>query len=360
MTSYLAMFPPSLPHYFIEKYTKPGDIVYDPFCGRGTSVLEGCRLGRVGVGNDLSPLAFCLSKAKSDLPKPRNVLKRLRELNSVYSPPSIHQVDPNIKMLFDASKTLPQLVYLKDRLNISRSKVDNFIMALLTGIMHGKHRKSGSSIYCSIDMPNTFSFSPAYIKKYIAKHHLKAPCQDVFVLLEQRLDHLFSQPVTPLQCLSKYTRGYCFQTDAIKSSKRVLQKFGKNSVALIVTSPPYLKNISYAKFNWIRLWLFKKSQKAHEFRDNLAFKPYATYLHKLFNSWAEILKPGGRACVVIGDVHEQKLALDVWEFGKTRSALKLETIMVDTLDLSSKTTRIWGNKKGRATKIDRILVLQKE
>ncbi|WP_281743994.1 DNA methyltransferase [Helicobacter suis] len=264
-------------------------------------------------------------------------------------------------MLFDTSKTLPQLVYLKEHLNISRSKVDNFIMALLTGIMHGKQAKSGSSIYCSIDMPNTFSFSPAYIKKYIAKHHLKAPCQDVFMLLEQRLNHLFSQPVTPFQCLSKYTSGYCFQTDAIKCSQRMLQKFGKNSVALIVTSPPYLKNISYAKFNWIRLWLFKKSQNTQEFRDdNLAFKPYATYLHKLFNSWVEILKPGGRACVVIGDVHDRQLALDVWEFCKGSSGLKLETILVDDIKFSPKTTRIWGNKKGRATKIDRILVLQKE
>ncbi|BCD47009.1 hypothetical protein NHP194003_02130 [Helicobacter suis] len=63
-------------------------------------------------------------------------------------------------MLFDTSKTLPQLVYLKEHLNISRSKVDNFIMALLTGIMHGKQAKSGSSIYCSIDMPNTFIFHP--------------------------------------------------------------------------------------------------------------------------------------------------------------------------------------------------------
>ncbi len=288
-------------------------------------------------------------------------MKRLRELNSTFCPPSINQVDPNIKMLFDTSKTLPQLVYLKEHLNISRSKVDNFIMALLTGIMHGKQAKSGSSIYCSIDMPNTFSFSPAYIKKYIAKHHLKAPCQDVFMLLEQRLNHLFSQPVTPFQCLSKYTSGYCFQTDAIKCSQRMLQKFGKNSVALIVTSPPYLKNISYAKFNWIRLWLFKKSQNTQEFRDdNLAFKPYATYLHKLFNSWVEILKPGGRACVVIGDVHDRQLALDVWEFCKGSSGLKLETILVDDIKFSPKTTRIWGNKKGRATKIDRILVLQKE
>ncbi|WP_163534650.1 hypothetical protein [Helicobacter suis] len=109
------------------------------------------------MGNDLSPLAFCLSKAKSDLPKPRNVLKRLKELNSTFCPPSIHQVDPNIKMLFDTSKTLPQLVYLKDRLNISRSKVDNFIMALLTGIMASKPKVA--HLFIAV-MPNTLVFHP--------------------------------------------------------------------------------------------------------------------------------------------------------------------------------------------------------
>ncbi|WP_104707138.1 DNA methyltransferase [Helicobacter suis] len=161
------------------------------------------------------------------------------------------------------------------------------------------------------------------------------------MLLEQRLNHLFSQSDSVFQSLSQYTSGYCFQTDAIKCSQRMLQKFGKNSVALIVTSPPYLKNISYAKFNWIRLWLFKKSQNTQEFRDdNLAFKPYATYLHKLFNSWVEILKPGGRACVVIGDVHDRQLALDVWEFCKGSSGLKLETILVDDIKFSPKTTRM--------------------
>ena len=32
--SYMAMFPPCVPHYFIEKYSKEGDIVFDPFSGR--------------------------------------------------------------------------------------------------------------------------------------------------------------------------------------------------------------------------------------------------------------------------------------------------------------------------------------
>ena len=34
--SYRACFKPQLPNYFIEKYTKEGDVVYDPFGGRGT------------------------------------------------------------------------------------------------------------------------------------------------------------------------------------------------------------------------------------------------------------------------------------------------------------------------------------
>ena len=37
--SYMAMFPPSLPHYFIERYSIEGDLVLDPFSGRGTTIF---------------------------------------------------------------------------------------------------------------------------------------------------------------------------------------------------------------------------------------------------------------------------------------------------------------------------------
>ena len=40
LQSYMAMFPPALPHYFIRRFTKPGDIVLDPFSGRGTTAVK--------------------------------------------------------------------------------------------------------------------------------------------------------------------------------------------------------------------------------------------------------------------------------------------------------------------------------
>ncbi len=61
MCSYLAMFPAALAHAFIARYSRPGDTVLDPFSGRGTTPLQACAEGRVGVGNDLNPLAYLLT-----------------------------------------------------------------------------------------------------------------------------------------------------------------------------------------------------------------------------------------------------------------------------------------------------------
>jgi DNA methylase len=54
LCSYFAMFPPQVPHVFIRWLTQPGDVVYDPFAGRGTAPMEACRLGRLGVGSDVN------------------------------------------------------------------------------------------------------------------------------------------------------------------------------------------------------------------------------------------------------------------------------------------------------------------
>jgi DNA modification methylase len=62
--SFPAKFPPQLPRKFIEGLTTPGDVVLDPMMGSGTTVLEAYLSGRHGVGFDIDPLAFMLTKAK--------------------------------------------------------------------------------------------------------------------------------------------------------------------------------------------------------------------------------------------------------------------------------------------------------
>lgn len=380
MTAYLAMFPPNLPHYFIERFSKVGDLVFDPFSGRGTTAFEACRMGRVGIGNDLNPLAICLTKSKVNIPtNKQDIFKRLKELEKQYKPSNtnIKDISSDIKMLYDESTTLPQLVFLRQNLN-KKCKVDIFILGILTGLMHGKHRKDGTSIYCSIDMPNTFSMSPNYVRNFIKTHKLTKPKQNVFTLLKQRTKHLLQEQDDTLKNLSQYKEGFCFETDAIKSSAKVAKKYRQNSISLIITSPPYLKNIHYGKYNWIRLWLldedtkqvdsnvsiYQKTQKIKGIKDNLPFEKYAQYMQNLFNSWYKILKPKSNAFVVIGDVEDINLANKTWEYIKQNGGckLKLKQIIDDDIESNGvrKVTRIWGQKKGKATKIDRILHLQKE
>ena len=141
MCSYMAMFPPTLPHTFIRWLTDEGDVVYDPFSGRGTTVLEACLLGRVGLGSDASPLACVLSAAKAQ-PSNSNALNgRLAALRRDYRAPGTAEVPQHIRILF-AEKTLEQLVWLRAELSMARA-TDRYLMAVLLGILHLNARTDG-------------------------------------------------------------------------------------------------------------------------------------------------------------------------------------------------------------------------
>src|SRR5262245_47404887 len=51
--SYRACFKPQLPRFFIERLTEPESLVYDPFLGRGTTMIESALLGRRVAGCDI-------------------------------------------------------------------------------------------------------------------------------------------------------------------------------------------------------------------------------------------------------------------------------------------------------------------
>ena len=63
--TYPAKYIPQIPRFFIEKYTKEGDLVYDPFLGCGTTLVECKLLNRDGIGVDLNPIATLVSKVKT-------------------------------------------------------------------------------------------------------------------------------------------------------------------------------------------------------------------------------------------------------------------------------------------------------
>lgn len=64
---YPARFSPLFVQAAIEHFTEPGDLVFDPFVGGGTTLVEAMRLGRAGVGSDINELAIFISQVKTTM-----------------------------------------------------------------------------------------------------------------------------------------------------------------------------------------------------------------------------------------------------------------------------------------------------
>ena len=78
--SYRACFKPQLPAFFISRLTDLGDGVYDPFMGRGTTLLEAFIQGRKALGNDINPLSTALLEPRINPPTLEDIESRARQL----------------------------------------------------------------------------------------------------------------------------------------------------------------------------------------------------------------------------------------------------------------------------------------
>lgn len=348
--SYMAMFPPSIPHYFIERYSQPGDTVLDPYSGRGTAPLEACSMGRIGVGNDRSPLAFALTFAKTNTPQRGRVLNRIAALEKSFisNQWKLDGVEWQIRMIFHDS-TLRQILHFQKELNWERSNVDAFVAAMLLGIIHGN-----SEGYLSLRMPNTFSMSPNYVKTYIEKHDLQRPNRDAFALLRRKLERCYQKPAKS---------GKTFQRDA-----RKLGWVRTASVDLVVTSPPYTRVIRYGAYNWIRLWFLGENAKEVDSKllCTQSLPKYLDFMVASLEEMKRVVKPGGHVVLIIGDVKDRvsgidlNLAEQVWLQAARPLGFEIREALKDGFDQDTKVSRIWGEeKRGRATKVDRILVLKR-
>jgi site-specific DNA-methyltransferase (adenine-specific) len=65
-----AVFPPALPEFFIKLFTKPGDLVADPFVGSGTVPVVAAKLGRdyLGIDTNLDYVAEARVRAAGTKP----------------------------------------------------------------------------------------------------------------------------------------------------------------------------------------------------------------------------------------------------------------------------------------------------
>lgn len=65
---------------FIKKYSKPGDVVLDPFCGSGVSVSEAVFNNRKGIGIDINPSSILITKNVIQVIDSKKMLKEFNRI----------------------------------------------------------------------------------------------------------------------------------------------------------------------------------------------------------------------------------------------------------------------------------------
>ncbi|HZL19121.1 MAG TPA: DNA methyltransferase [Polyangia bacterium] len=65
--SYAGRMHPTIARGAVAAFSRPGEMVIDPFCGSGTVLVEAMAAGRAGVGVDASPLGTAIARVRTTL-----------------------------------------------------------------------------------------------------------------------------------------------------------------------------------------------------------------------------------------------------------------------------------------------------
>jgi hypothetical protein len=352
--SYRACFKPQLPAFFIERLTQPGDRVYDPFMGRGTTPLEAALRGRAPLGNDANPLCERLLTPRLDPPTVEEVEARLATID--LSRPGPDDAD---LLTFFHRDTLGELASLREHL-LARERagtldrVDRWIRMVAVNRLTG-HSSGFFSVYTL--PPNQAVTATA--QRQINRKRDQAP--------EPR-------PIAP-RILQK-TRSLLRDIDAAAREQLALgarsarlltcpaddtPALEDGSVDLVVTSPPFLDVVDYETDNWLRCWFCGIDAKAVALTTPSDLGAWQVVMTNVFRELRRVLRPGGHVAFETGEVRGGKLKLEEAALPcAVEAGLRPVLVMINAQEFT-KTANCWGvTNQQKGTNTNRITVLVRD
>ncbi len=79
---YPARMIPQIAGKLLDTFASDASLMFDPYCGSGTSLVEGLVRGINAIGTDLNPLARLIARAKTSLPNIQQINKQLAAFNT--------------------------------------------------------------------------------------------------------------------------------------------------------------------------------------------------------------------------------------------------------------------------------------
>ena len=319
---YYAMFPLEFPMRILKRM--PTDsVIFDAFCGRGTTNYAAHALGMKAYGVDNSPVAVAIAQAKYSVADPAEVLGLAEEILSSVSPSSI----PTGVFWRHAfhTKTLEQICSLREGLQEkSLSNTVALLRALCLGCLHGPlNRVPVHASYFSNQMPRTFAPKPDSAVRFWVKNRLTPRRVDLIKVLARKASRSLKARHCSPNILgnirlgdSRTKGGLCHVSDAVD---------------LVITSPPYYGLQTYIEDQWLRNWFLGGPETVpygqHAGLDQRSPTHFAFALSRV---WYQI------ACIASGDSRM------VVRFGSISSKnVDCKSIMRDSLRMAGAGWRVY-------------------
>ena len=186
---YYTMFPLEFPMHLLGKHKERTPTVYDPFCGRGTTIYAARKLGLRSYGLDTSPIAVAIAQAKLASSTTEKVIELAEKL--IARAPKGVPDSPFFKRAF-SKKTLVQICSVREGLLRQRVVTNEsaILRAAALGCLHGPLVGGKVPSYFSNQMPRTFASKPDYSVKFWRDRELFPPNASVIDVLMKKLNRI--------------------------------------------------------------------------------------------------------------------------------------------------------------------------
>jgi hypothetical protein len=343
--SYRACFKSQLPAFFIERLTAPGDLVYDPFSGRGTTSVQAALMGRAPAANDVNPLSAMLSGPRFDPPSAAAVRERLAAIELSRAPDDPLDAD---LLAFYHPETLRQIKALRAWF-LTRGaldKVDAWIRMVALNRLTG-HSPGFFSVYT---MPPNQAVSAVSQRKINLARGQTPPVRDVRAIILKKTISLLSDGMPPPHPPAMLLTGPAERTPGLSDA----------SVDLIVTSPPFLDVVDYDGDNWLRCWFAGIDPAGVRIDKHRDIASWERFVRKSFTEFARVVRAGGCVAFEVGEVRGGTVLLERHVAAAIEGLpFELLGVMVNQQDFT-KTANCWGvGNNRRGTNTNRIVLLKR-
>jgi len=321
--------------------------------GRGTTLLEAALLGRVPYGCDASPLSAMLTRPRLNPPSLAAIERRLGEIDFGASGEW-----PEDLLVFYHPETLREICALRHHL-LARATaggldaVDDWIRLVAINRLTG-HSAGFFSVYT---LPPNQAVSVKSQIRINEKRNQTPPRRDVRKIILKKSRQLLAEcdAATRLRLVKGASRavlvtGLCHRTPEIRGG----------SVALVVTSPPFLNVVDYATDNWLRCWFAGIDAKSVKLTTPRKLADWQEAMTEALREMRRVLRAGGHIAFEVGEVHGGRTKLEeaVIPCGL---AAGLEPLFVLINDQEfTKTANCWGvDNNAKGTNSNRVVVFRK-